>query len=79
LVTEHITRIFAWLEAVDQLTYGKREAASGEVEGLLQRGLSGTAFLAEAAQLSVSFPVARVQTAETEQVEWRFVCAVEIR
>jgi hypothetical protein len=74
-----MTRINEWLAAVDQLVFTQRDAASGEVDELLQRRGSAKELLAAAAEIVDRYPVAIGRMPTVAPPSWELICTEEIR
>lgn len=74
-----VTRINEWLAAVDQLVFTKRDAASAEVDELLQRRSSAKELFAAAVEIVERYPVAVGAASSPVPPSWQLICAEEIR
>jgi hypothetical protein len=74
-----VTRVNEWLAAVDQLVFTQRDAATREIDDLLERRSSAKELFAAAAAIVDRYPVAVGVPAGPVPASWQSICAEEIR
>lgn len=78
-VQQQVTDVNQWLAAVDQLIFAQRDAATADVEQILQRRIGSRELLSAAAEISARYPVVPGMQLATSPMGWELVCLEEIR